>query len=212
MRPSFFKNALRPEDLAVLEALSDFVSPAFYLAGGTGLALHFGHRFSYDLDFFSERPFRNDLVKRDVETLGAFDVFEDSRGTLEGMLRQTRVTFLHYAYPLAEPVSVMGGIQVASVSDAAAMKLAALSSRGSRKDFIDLYFIKERMDWPEIFGVFKKKYRGSGFNLFHVIKSLAWFEEAEKEPMPMMISACSWEEVKTYFTELQMTLARRVMH
>lgn len=27
----------------------------FYLAGGTGLALHLGHRFSVDLDFFSER-------------------------------------------------------------------------------------------------------------------------------------------------------------
>jgi predicted nucleotidyltransferase component of viral defense system len=91
---------------------------------------------------------------------------------------------------MVEPVSIMGKIQVASVSDAAAMKLAALSSRGSRKDFIDLYFIKDRMDWPEIIGVFQKKYRGSGFNLFHVIKSLAWFEEAEKEPMPMMISDC----------------------
>jgi hypothetical protein len=28
----------------------------FYLAGGTGLALHLGHRFSVDLDFFSPTP------------------------------------------------------------------------------------------------------------------------------------------------------------
>lgn len=28
----------------------------FYLAGGTGLALHLGHRFSIDLDFFSQEP------------------------------------------------------------------------------------------------------------------------------------------------------------
>jgi predicted nucleotidyltransferase component of viral defense system len=211
MRPNFYKNVLRPGDLAVLEALPDFVTSAFYLAGGTGLAFHLGHRFSHDLDFFSGKSFRNDLVRRDIETLGTFDIFQDAPGTLEGVIRNTRVTFIHYAYPMVESLSPMGRIRLASVPDIAAMKLSALSSRGSRKDFIDLFFIKERMEWPEMIGVFEKKYRDSGSNLFHVIKSLAWFDDAEKEPMPMMIKECSWDEVKTYFIGLQNAMMKIIL-
>jgi predicted nucleotidyltransferase component of viral defense system len=208
MQSPFFKNAVRPADLEVLEELSRIVDPSFYLAGGTALSLHLGHRYSYDLDFFSPQPFRNDLLRREAEALGIFEVFTDSRGTLEGRIRQTRVTFLEYRYPMTEPPTNLGSAKVASIRDIAAMKLSALSSRGSRKDFVDLFFIKDFMDWPEILRVFRAKFAGSGYDLVHVVKSLAWFEEAEKEPMPVMLKARSWEDVKAYFSELQGILAR----
>jgi hypothetical protein len=48
-------NALTPSTrTAFLRAKQFSAIGQFYLAGGTGLALHLGHRFSVDLDFFSE--------------------------------------------------------------------------------------------------------------------------------------------------------------
>jgi hypothetical protein len=207
MQKHFFKNAVRPADLEILEALSGIVGPSFYLAGGTALSLYLGHRYSYDLDFFSPQPFLNDLLRREAEALGTFEVFADSRGTLEGRIGETRVTFLEYRYPMIESPSDFGSAKLASIRDIAAMKLSALSSRGSRKDFLDLFFIKDFMEWPGILDDFKMKFAGSGYGLIHVVRSLAWFEEAEKEPMPVMIKACSWGDVKRYFSELQKVLA-----
>jgi hypothetical protein len=203
MPQNFYKNALRGKDLRVLEALPSSICSSFYLAGGTGLALRLGHRFSYDLDFFSERPFRNDVVRRDLAAVGPFDVFQDSLGTIEGAIDQTRLTFLYDPHPVIEPGTEFGKVLIASTADMAAMKLSAVSSRGSRKDFIDLFFIKNGMEWRAIVEAFKSRYHDSGYNLVHVVKSLGWFDDADKEPMPMMIMECAWDDVKTYFTELQ---------
>jgi predicted nucleotidyltransferase component of viral defense system len=208
MQQNFYDNVLRAEDMNVLKSLPQSVAADFYLAGGTGLALRLGHRFSHDLDFFSERPFRNDVIKRDLGPSGIFELFQDSQGTIEGMLLKTRLTFLYYPHRLLEPGSAWSHITVASVLDMAAMKLSAVSSRGSRKDFIDLFFIKNIIEWDAIVEAFKNKYQDSGYNLVHIIKSLGWFNDAEKEPMPMMIMKCNWDDVKNYFLERQKDMAR----
>ena len=53
---------------------------------------------------------------------------------------------------------------------------------------------------------FEKKYQGTGYNIYHIIKSMGYFEDAEKEPMPQMIKACQWESIKDYFIKTQMQL------
>lgn len=211
MQRNFFKNVLRPEDLHVLENLPESIHSNFYLAGGTGLALMLGHRTSCDLDFFTEQSFRNDLIKRDMDPVGLFEVFQDSAGTLEGVCGKTRLTFIQYPYPVIGPESAFEKIRIASIPDIAAMKLSAVSSRGSRKDFIDLFFIKDRMEWQAIVEAYQRKFHDSGYNLAHLIKSLGWFEDAEKEPMPDMILECNWDDVKVFFRERQMEMARSVL-
>ena len=52
----------------------------FYLAGGTGLALHLGHRFSVDLDFFSP----------DSDAVGA-----DARAVLRAVLDDPTLSITH---------------------------------------------------------------------------------------------------------------------
>lgn len=44
----------------------------FYLAGGTGLALQFGHRLSLDLDFFAKEQFDEEMLLQRVRTLEGF--------------------------------------------------------------------------------------------------------------------------------------------
>jgi hypothetical protein len=53
-----------------------------YLAGGTGLALHFGHRRSQDLDFFSRDPLEPQALIQRMKTLVGFALASQAPGTL----------------------------------------------------------------------------------------------------------------------------------
>ncbi|MFQ5657921.1 MAG: nucleotidyl transferase AbiEii/AbiGii toxin family protein, partial [Candidatus Methylomirabilales bacterium] len=55
----------------------------FYLAGGTGLALHLGHRRSEDLDFFSRRAFHPSALPQALETVGTPQHLSLGEGSVE---------------------------------------------------------------------------------------------------------------------------------
>jgi len=203
-----YKNILNAEETELIRSIPDCIRDRFYLAGGTGLALQIRHRYSYDFDFFSDTEFNNDVIIKELTHLGKFRRFQESRGTLEGTVKNTRITLLYYNYPLLKKVTRFETIMLASLLDIAVMKISALSSRGSRKDFIDLYFLKDYFKWQEeLIPAFKEKYKGTGYNLYHIIKSLSYFTEAEEEPMPQMIRSCSWSDVKQYCKSIQKELA-----
>jgi hypothetical protein len=83
------------------------------------------------------------------------------------------------------------------------MKIDAISSRGTKRDFVDLFFILKtlRLNLKTFFGDFERKYGPDGFNRHHVLKSLVYFEDADKEPEPEMLVDVSWPETKRFFVE-----------
>jgi len=172
----------------------------FYLAGGTAAALHLGHRISVDLDFFGPEPFDSAQLAAQLSDLGQFRLERLAKDTLLGELGGIRISFFRYRYPLiTKPVSVLG-ITVASLEDIAAMKLDAISRRGTRRDFIDLYFIaRSGLAVSEALQWYQRKYAGLNLNLVHLVKSLTYFTDAEAEPMPQMLVELSWDEVKRFF-------------
>jgi len=172
----------------------------FYLAGGTAAALHLGHRISIDLDFFGPEPFDSAQLAARLSDLGQFRLERLAENTLLGELQGLRVSFFHYRYPLiTKPVSVLG-ISVTSLEDTAAMKLDAISQRGTRRDFIDLYFIAQSgLAVSEALQWYRRKYAGLNLNLVHLVKSLAYFADAETDPMPQMLVEVSWDKVKQFF-------------
>ena len=180
--------------LTGLEALRDF-----YLAGGTALALHLGHRRSVDLDFFSADPFSQDLLVATLQALPEFSLVAKSTQTLHLNVSGTKVSFIGYSYPLLFPLELFRGLAVADVRDIACMKLSALASRGSRRDFIDLYVAAQRYGLPRLLEFFQRKFAEANYSVIHVQKSLVYFVDAEKEPMPAMLLPLSWEEVKAFF-------------
>ncbi len=193
---------MHPETLAtetrrVLEEISrhSFIGD-FYLAGGTALALHLGHRESIDLDFFSVRDFSLGKMKKEVASIGRYVLINEEDGTLDGMLDDVKLTLLRYEYPLLFPLVDFKGIQLADERDIACMKIDAISSRGSKKDFVDLYFLLEKYTLSEIFSFFEKKYSHIEYNKLHLLKSLAYFSDAEEDVMPKMLAAVSWDAVK----------------
>ena len=120
--------------------------------------------------------------------------------TLLGELEGIRISFFRYRYPLiAEPSSVFG-VTVAGLEDLTAMKLAAVSQRGTRRDFVDLYFIVlSGLSLPEALRCYQRKYAQVNVDVVHVVKSLAYLADAESEPMPQMLVDVSWQTVKRFF-------------
>jgi len=102
-------------------------------------------------------------------------------------------------YPFISEIKTIDGIKIASIEDIGAMKLSAITGRGSRKDFVDLYFLLQIFTLDELLGFYGKKYRdGSSFLVF---KSLTYFDDAEQEPMPHMRVDFDWAKAKKFIVE-----------
>jgi len=168
----------------------------FYLAGGTGLALLLGHRESIDLDWFASEEFSNQKIKEQLSQLGEFTLSAEEEGTVHGVLDGVRVSFLHYPYFPLFPPAEFEGVQIADERDIAAMKIDAISSRGSKKDFIDLYFLLKKYPLAELLDFFERKYSHIKFNKLHLLKSISYFNDAEEDPMPIMLMPAEWKEMK----------------
>ncbi len=188
------------ELLTELEKDSSIFLKGWTLAGGTGLAFHFGHRISEDLDFFRT----DDLDVRSLhDVLGAhgkYETLQEAEHTLTVLIRETKFSFFRVHDPFLFDSHPHRFFSIASVSDIALMKLAAISGRGSRKDFADLYMILQAPPGLETyFELMPRKYGSSRVNTYHVLKSLTYFDDAESEPMPQMLVPFDWEECKAFF-------------
>ena len=188
---------------ANLEILTkEAVLKNFYLAGGTGAALQLKHRVSLDLSFFTKEDIDTKTLIQKIKTLGKFSIERETENTLIGIFNGTRVSFLKYDYPLLFDLKLIKGIKIADLRDIGCMKIDAISSRGMKRDFIDLFFIcKELISLNNLLSLFKRKYKSVNYNMIHILKSLAYFEDAENNPMPKMVVSVSWQEVKNFFKE-----------
>ncbi|MDH4272268.1 MAG: nucleotidyl transferase AbiEii/AbiGii toxin family protein [Candidatus Aminicenantes bacterium] len=199
-----FDTVLSPAAERTLQVLArqDFMRP-FYLAGGTGCALHIGHRRSRDFDFFSRAEFEILPVQNTLRNQGRFVADYSDAGTLVGRLDDTKISLFHYPYPLLEEAVDYLGVRVASLVDIGCMKIDAISSRGTKRDFVDLYFIHKTLglDLKTFFGYFERKFGPEGFNRHHVLKSLVYFDDADKEPDPEMLAGFSWAAAKRFFVD-----------
>lgn len=171
----------------------------FYLAGGTGLALQLEHRLSLDFDFFTQKDINTQTLIQIIKKLGKFSIEKEAENTLTGVLNGTRITFLKYEYPLLFPLKDFEEIKVADIRDIGCMKISAISSRGSKKDFIDLFFICQKsIALKELLKLFVRKYKSVDYNMIHILKSLIYFKDAESDPLPKMIIPISWKKVKNF--------------
>lgn len=183
---------------AVLEkiATTDFIHQ-FYLAGGTALALELGHRISVDLDFFTYEKFSTAHIRNTLANLGKLTITsEDAGGTLNGILDEVQVSFFIYPYQNVYPTIQYDDVQLADERDIAAMKLEAIASRGSKKDFVDLYVLLEKYSLTDLITFFEKRYSNVEYNKLHLLKSLSYFVDAEESGDPVMLNKLDWRTVK----------------
>jgi len=169
----------------------------FALGGGTSLALRFGHRLSVDLDYFTSSEFQPQQL---FETLGleAATILSVSKNTLSLDAGGVKMDLLRHAYAEIAPVDRIGGHRLVSLPDLTAMKLNAIANRGSKKDFYDVVELLQHYSLTAMLGFFSKKYPNT--DPFAVVRSLAWFEEADQEPDPIPMLGQTWEAVKRIIT------------
>jgi len=192
-----YQQSINKKTQLVLEKIKKSgISQNFYLAGGTALAIQLGHRESIDLDFFSRENFSNSKLKEALSKIGDYFLTGEEKGTLHGVLDDVKLSFLKYDYEQLYPFADFESVNLADMRDIAAMKIDAISSRGSKKDFIDLYFLLEEFTLTELISFFENKFKNIHYNKLHILKSLTFFDDAENEPMPIMLKGVSWEDVK----------------
>ncbi len=171
----------------------------FYLGGGTAIALYFGHRRSVDFDWFTGDRMADPLrLAQDIRDEGIRLVLDQmERGTLYGTISRVRVSFLEYRYALLKEPNRWSefGSLLASLDDLVCMKLSAIAQRGSKKDFIDIYILAQRYSsLSEMLRLYQQKY--SIQDIGHLLYSLVYFDDADRERMPIMLWDTDWRSIK----------------
>lgn len=212
---NFYESAATPACRQALEILRhhQFIHH-FYLAGGTALALQIGHRVSTDLDWFSTdyrllAPHR-ESIHLALGQSGHFEITSEQDGLLFAQLLDAAVSFIHQHHPLLEPTIDYQGIQLASPVDIGLMKLAAVNSRGNRRDFIDLYCLREMISLDRLLELAATKYADRPSFLVIAARALAYFKDAEQQPMPQMLRPVHWADVRAYCEDTARRLTRRL--
>jgi len=182
-----------------------------YLAGGTALALHLGHRISIDLDFFREGEFYSNEIVAGLSRLGKYVPSQQTEKTVNGEFNSVKFSYFYYPYKNIAQTVKLEGIEIANMKDIAAMKLVAITDRGTKKDYIDLYFLAQKYSFEEMFLFYEEKYHLLNQNQITILKSLTYFFDADESEMPVMINKIKWEDVKDYFIKETKNLSKKIL-
>jgi hypothetical protein len=190
-------------DREALELLKEyFLFPPlrnFSLAGGTALALRFGHRYCYYIDLFSYQKF--DIIDIEKELESYFGLAYIKRGNLTNALfttiRNIKTDLVFDYGNKFSDIETLNAIRIYPIEENIAMKLNAICGRGRKRDFYDLYFILKNFSLNEISDFFIKKFGEE--RLLFLYKSITYFDDAENDADPVLIKEkITWETVKKY--------------
>jgi hypothetical protein len=196
----FHIEGLKSRQISVLRKVAPIVQPrAFHLAGGTALAIYFGHRVSEDLDWVTPSQLGDAMVLAQSLRNEKLDFVTEqiAPGTLHGSISGVRVTFLEFQYPLLKAPTQWKeiGCALASLEDLACMKLSAVAQRGARKDFCDIYALgTKKFSLKEMIDLYREKFGVQDTS--PVLYGLTYFDDAESERMPKMLWDVKWAEIK----------------
>ncbi len=191
---------VNPATLAILKKV--MLMPAFQqfnLVGGTALSLQIGHRISIDLDLFTHEDYDSKIILKELESLGYLEILVNKPPFLQVRLDDVKMDFLKFPYQFVQEYTTVEGVRLVPIEHIAIMKLLAIARRGVKKDFFDLYFILERFSIQEVLSMFEAQLPRT--DLFHILKSLTYFEDAEADGDPKMLQKIAWKQVKKTITQ-----------
>ncbi len=182
------QRALWPELVAVPKQ--------FVLYGGTGLALHLGHRESIDFDFFSHDPLDHRALESKLPLLRTAETLQESPDTRTVIVERAGspvklsffggLTFGRVGEP--EPTTD-GVLRVASILDLAGTKIKALLQRVEAKDYRDIAALLDHgVVLADILGAARALF-GPSFNSIVARKALVYFEGGDLESLEPALRA-----------------------
>lgn len=187
---------------------SEFLSTNFYFTGGTALsAFYLQHRYSEDLDFFSEKKIDTETIFtffQDLSKQHSFTFTSESHQVVYIFLLKfnntetLKVDFGYYPYKQIEKPNELNGIKTDSLTDIAVNKLLTISQRNDVKDFVDLYFLLDKFSlWDLIEGV-RIKFR---MQLEPFIVASDFLKVEDFDYLPRMVKKLSLDELKSFFRQ-----------
>lgn len=186
----------------------------WYLAGGTALALQAGNRKSLDLDFFTEKAdFGNKDLLKHFRDNNDWQVQINRKNTIYGELFGAKVSFISYPFFIPKQEFIRHGtIRALQPLDIAVMKIIAISQRGRKRDFFDLYWCAKNIEPLEnIIRKLPAQYPSVAHNYHHILKALVYFEDAESDPEPEIYFDANWKKVKSFFRKEIPIIANKVI-
>jgi nucleotidyltransferase AbiEii toxin of type IV toxin-antitoxin system len=157
----------------------------FVLYGGTALALRLGHRSSEDFAFFSNHSFAPDSLRKAIPYLDDAEMSQFEANTLTAIVDRTgpvKVSFFGglKLNRVEDPdIAQDNGIQVASLLDVAATKLATIQQRAQKRDYEDLAaIVTAGISVSEALAAATTAY-GKQFNGALSLKALTYFEDGD---------------------------------
>ncbi len=190
-------------DASTLELLKQLLQKELFagmrLVGGTALAIQYGHRKSIDLDLFGVYETDEFSLMETLQSVGKTVSLKRSSRINIFSVNGVKVDVVSYPYHWIAGAVEENGLRMAHPQDIAAMKLAAITGRGSKRDFFDLYFLLQRYDLAGLLGFYNQKFTDG--SEFMVLKSLVYFEDAETDADPLMLVPVTWKQVKKEVTE-----------
>lgn len=187
---------VQPDTLELLRTLMQMPElENMRLVDGTSLALQYGHRRSVDLDFFGETTENvdelTDALKEHIEQVV---VGGHSKRIKAYFLNGVKVDIVNYSYAWIDAPVIEDGLRLASPKDIAAMKVNAVIGRGTKKDFIDIYYLLKHFSFSELLRLYLQKYQDG--SEYRALLSMAYFGDADLQPMPFMFENMKWEDIK----------------
>jgi hypothetical protein len=172
------------------------------LAGGTALAFQLGHRISYDLDLFTDIDFRVESVISDIRKTGLpFQIVSEGAGYITADVNGIKFSLFEYEYPFLEKPLILKGIKVAGILDISSMKVIAISQRGTKRDFSDLYCVLQDIPFHKISRHMFLRFGKERINPIHIGKSLVYFSDADSNPEPNYLESniLDWEMIRKFY-------------
>jgi hypothetical protein len=174
---------------------------SFYLSGGAAVAFHLGHRTVTALEFSTESPeLDSDAIVSEISKAGSVEIRSQSRSQIALNMDGIPVRLAAHPFPLLQTPTRFSGMRIGSPLDSALDTLVAISSRGSMRDFVDLYFIvKTGYELKDIIRRVPEKYFTLSYSTYQLIRSIAWFGDADSDAPPDTNRTWKWPDVKALF-------------
>lgn len=209
---------ITPEQKIILAGIKEnsFIRENFYFTGGTALAeFYLQHRYSDDLDFFSENQFENQPIISFIKDLGEKQGFEFKSEAIETVnifylsfpnKPAIKVDFNYYPFKRLENSLFKEGVYVDSLLDMAVNKLMTIVQRANVKDFVDFYFLEPKFGvWDLMEGVRVKFHQEQEPYLL----GSDFLKIEDFEILPRMIKPVSLVELKEFYRELARKVGKR---
>lgn len=196
------KEILSEKQCELLPLLIQF-SREYYLAGGTAVALHIGHRRSIDFDLFKNSSLNHKKNLNRISDCGLqYEVTRRVADQMNVTVGNVKVTFLEYPFNVEAKARLENIIRIPELIDLSAMKAYALGRRSKWKDYVDLYFIlKDHFSFSQVAerasGIFGQLFSEKLFRA-----QLSYFDDIDySEQVEYVNSAVPEEEIRTFLTE-----------